>query len=352
MHDNFYHWHKKAELKPDTDILEARWKAAAQFAKKLPISDILSLLRLALFSGSNGEFSTRFSASLVKLEPTFPLDKNSELLRVMAAAAVVSIMASPSKEADVCGLGLKAAAFPEARVNPVSLDLITRGNEYLATESERLRPTIYTDALVKSEKQADTLIANLKTAVDSADQAKIGEATQALGKGVIAAIKESHQQLGSVVSRMAEESQFLWWVVNKYSPRKTARRETFTMQDYALTAAAEANHRVQFLPPAASVESLLGEVLSQCKKPSKTHLFLAEWSDTIGVNFFEKTTLINVPELAPFSSLLRLCHGEKKVDASDYKNLHLNSKMKATPEEASRQLFREIVFLRAVSLLP
>src|SRR5713226_4733436 len=97
MHPNFYHWHARAELKPETAILEPRWNAAAKFAEKLSAADIRSLLRLVLFSGAEPEFAKLFSEALVKLEPTFPPERNAELLRVMATAAVYSQMDEPSE---------------------------------------------------------------------------------------------------------------------------------------------------------------------------------------------------------------------------------------------------------------
>ena len=50
MHTNFYHWHNRVELKPDTTVLlQARWDAAAKFSEGLSGNDACSLLRLALF---------------------------------------------------------------------------------------------------------------------------------------------------------------------------------------------------------------------------------------------------------------------------------------------------------------
>ena len=104
MHPHFYHWHARAELKPDTAILETRWKAAAEFAEDISAADICALLRLVVFPGAEPEFAKRFSEALVKLEPTFPPEGNAELLRVMATAAVYSQMDEPSSKADAIAL--------------------------------------------------------------------------------------------------------------------------------------------------------------------------------------------------------------------------------------------------------
>ena len=49
---------------------------------------MLFCYEIALFPKAEIEFAKRFSDELVKSEPTFPPDKNAELLRVMATAAI------------------------------------------------------------------------------------------------------------------------------------------------------------------------------------------------------------------------------------------------------------------------
>ena len=266
MHSNFYHWHNRVEIKPDTAILEPRWNAAVKVTKKPNVADIRSLLRLVLFSETDPEFAKRFSDGILKAEPTFPPSNNSELLRVMAAAAVYSHMETSSTTADALALGLRAADFPVGRLEPVCQDVMARAEQYLVDESERIRPQIYSGVLADSEKQIETLLTALKKAVESNAPAEIGKATEAAERGVFTAVKESHRVLGDVISRMAEESQFLWWLLGRNSPTLKARRENLTAECYALPLAAEAADRVNVLPPPSSIESLLEEVLSQCGK--------------------------------------------------------------------------------------
>src|SRR5690349_6439629 len=116
MHANFYHWHEAVAIKPDVNILESRWKAAEKFVAKCTATDVAALLSIALFKGQESEFSTRFGAALVKLEPTFKPDANGELLRVMSTAALYSKMAYFSEAAYAIALGLRAANFPDTRI--------------------------------------------------------------------------------------------------------------------------------------------------------------------------------------------------------------------------------------------
>lgn len=349
MHPNFYHWHAHAELKPDPAILESRWNAAAKFAKKLSVADICSLLRLVLFSGAEPEFAKRFSEGLVKLEPTFPPERNAGLLRVMAAAAVHSQMDKPSNVADAIALGLKAAAFPNGRVEPVCKDVMTRAAEFLAVESERIRPAISAGVLAKAEELAETNFAALKAALATNNPQEIGKATETLGRGVLTAMKESHSKLGEVINRLTEETQFLWWLVGRRSPMLNSRRALLTAETYALPAAAEAAERVALLPPAASVESLLDEALAQCNERGRDSASITDLIAAANAEWLQRTaSTITVLELAPLAALLAGRRASGKEDARLLKQLRISPRMKATPAEAARQYFHELMFLRAL----
>lgn len=331
MHLNFFHWHSRAELKPDTAILEPRWNAAAKFAEEVSVSDICSLLRLALFSGQEAEFAKRFSAALVKLEPTFPPENNAELLRVMATAAVYSQMAEPSNEADAIALGLHAAAFPPDRIQPVCKELMERAGEYLAAESERLRPAPTVEADFKA----------LKTAMDAEDWETSEDATKLLGKAVI--------ELGDTMGRVAEENQFLWWLVGQRSPLLKQRREKLTSQDYALVASVEAATRVMLLPPPASVESLLNAVLAQCKNDPESSMLLVESMANPSADLVKGENVSGVAaELTPINGTLAVLRAGGKADAKGLKHLYLSPKLKSSPAATASQYFRELMFLRAI----
>jgi len=318
-------------MKPDTTILEPRWNAAATFAEKIPVSDICSLLRLVLFPGAEAEFAKRFSVALVKLEPTFPPEGNAELLRVMAAAAVYSQMDKPSNEADAIALGLLAAAFPLERIQPVCKEVMERAGEYLANESERIRPA----PNIKADFQA------LKTAMETEDWETGEDATKLLGSALV--------ELGGTMGRVAEENQFLWWLVGRQSPLLKQRRGKLASQDYALVAAVEAASRVMLLPPPSSVESLLNEVLAQCKNDPDSAMPLVETIGTPSIDLV-KAEKAGGPatELTPIVGMLAVLRAGGKADAKGLKHLHLSPKFKTSPAATASQYFRELMFLRAI----
>lgn len=334
MHPNFYHWHGRAELKPDTNILEPRWKAAAKFAEEISGPDICSLLRLVLFPGAEPEFGRRFSVELVKLEPTFPPEGNAELLRVMATAAVYSQMDEPSNKADAIALGLRAAAFPEGRTQPVCKEVMQRAGEYLATECERVRPAPNVEAKFQV----------LEKAVEAEGWETNKDATRLLGDAVL--------ELGDTMGRISEENQFLWWLVGRRSSILKTRRDKLIPKNYALIAATEVAERVTLLPPPASVESLLDEALTQCAEDSCSSAPLVEIIDATSAEWVKTVEDGSMTrDLTLLTSILAIRRAGGKADAKTLRQLNVSAKAKSSPAEAAHQYFRELMFLRAIKQL-
>jgi hypothetical protein len=335
MHPHFYHWHNRAELKPETGpLLQARWEAAAKFAEGLTADDACSLLRLALFGTGTTNFLKRFGEEIVVQEPTFPPEGNAELLRVMAAAALYSQMETESNEGDAVALGLLAAAFQPDHIKPVCSELGIRAGEYLASEAERVRPT------PKISGGYDAL----KKATGADDWASEPGAPQLIGEAVL--------ELGDAMGRIAEENQFLWWLLSRRSSLLNKRREKITAKEYALVAGAEAAERVKVLPPPASVESLIAEVLSHCSKASNTAISLSELIDAAKTDNLR--TAVAEPdalELCPLTGLLGVRHAGGAIDGATLGKFGLDPTLKVSPSHAATQYFRELMFLSSLAEL-
>lgn len=348
MHNNFYHWHSRAELKPDAAILEKRWAAAVNALGELGAPEVQSLLRLVLFPGAEPEFAKRFSEEIVKLEPTFPPDNNAELLRVMATAAVYEQFDELSIDADALALGIRAANFGGHRTDPVCKEILARADEYLHIGAERVRPAVMADVPPKLEQEAGAQIEALKKEAADGNAQAIANATAEVGSKLLNTLRIYRGQW----EKLMEESQFLWWLIGRRSAQLQSQRESLRADFYAFPAAAEAAERVALLPPAPSIESLLEEVLAQCK-PTKNgegdlQHFIAEASPLWARGAARAAQL---QELTPIASLLGVRATEAKIDPKSWKPLRVTPKMKLSPAAAATQYFRELMFLRALNEL-
>ena len=352
MHPNFFHWHSRAEMKPEVANLEPRWNTAVKCTEKPTPADICAMIKLVLFPGVSSvdqDFVKRFAESMVKGEPTFPPTGNAQSLRVAATAAVYQHLTTPSKYANAFALGLQAANFSGANTEPICPDIVTTYTEYLATEGERVRPKIYAGALAKAEKQAENSYAALKKAVEANSAQEVGKACETMGRGILSAIKESHTQLGEVIGRMSEESQFLWWLMGRRSSSLRVSRDNLAASEYALPAASEVAERIMVLPPAPSIESILDEVLSQCGKKSVVQITPSDLLASLDANWTQNANpLANANDLTPLVTLISSRPASGKPDATAIKAAGLTAKIKFSPAEAARQYFRERVFLRAL----
>lgn len=282
-------------------------------------------------------------------EPTFSPSNNTQLLRVAATAAVFQHLTNPSKLADIFALGIQSASFPGAQIDPICEEIMMRCGEYLVNEGERVRPKIYAGVLAKAEKEAEKAYSNLKKAIEANSAQDVGKASEAMGRGMLAAIKESHQQLGDVIGRISEESQFLWWLIGRRSPSLGASRDALAAVEYALPAAAEAAERVIVLPPTCSIERILEEVLSQCGKKNEDKVSPADIVAKLDSKWSQNVAPAeNARQLTPLVSLVASRPGTGKISGTAVQAIGLPPKIKFTAAEAARQYFRERVFLRAL----
>ncbi len=338
MHTHFYHWHTHAEAKPEVAILESRWNAAEKFGEEISNVDISSLLSLALFGEGEPEFIKKFSEFLVTEEPTFPPQGNTELLRVMATACLFSQMEESSLDGDAIALGIKAALFPVDRIQPICTEIITRAGEYLSEESESVRPNI----LVGSVAEPETSLDKLQTATNNKTLAVDAPGLKMLGDSLL--------EVSTAVKSLSEENQFLWWLVGRRSSSLNKRREVLTRSEYTLVAAVEASQRVSLLPPPASAESLLEEVINQCppEKPARNNLlhFVEKGLAGLAESGIKQGTLT---VLTPVCSLISARISGRKADAALAKHLRISFKHEVSAEEIAKQYFSELMFLRALT---
>jgi hypothetical protein len=252
----------------------------------------------------------------------------------MATAALYSQMETESNEADAVALGLLAAAFQPDRIQPVCKELMQRASEYIATESERLRPTPKVEGKFRA----------LKKACASDGWEGKPESMKLIGNAVL--------ELGETLGRISEENQYLWWLLGRRSSLLNKQRKTLSANEYALAAAAEAADRVHLLPPPASVESLISEVLAQCSKGATSVVFLVDLIRSASIDGIRSMTVPTAARnMCPIASLVETRVAGDTVDEASLEKLSISVKSKLSPIDVANQYFRELMFLKALTQL-
>lgn len=348
MHSNFFHWHTRVTIKPETSVLAPRWDTAAKFGENLTVEDVLALLRLVLLPAVDPSFAARFSKAMVEGEPTFPVENNTELLRVMAAAVVASNLDKRTGFGDAFALGLLAADFVKHQTDPVFKDVLNQAAKYLSDESERQRPVFKPSTLSVAKKKVDKQLQALQTALPSNDISQVGTAIEALGRGLMSALEESHSHTHDALIALGEESQCLWWLVGRRSPLIGKPRESLAPKEYALVAAVELVSRIELTPPPASAESLLEEALRQCAAEIGTDLTIADHVQATNKEVLDEHGEWLIPVVTPISCLIASGNDMSAFEPSD---LDAVAATKVTSHAAGVQYFRELTFFNALALI-
>jgi len=348
MHPHFFHWHGQVELKPDVAVLEPRWKAAEEFANNNhAAADVNGLLRIAASGKPVDELATRFAEALIVAEPTFPPSRNNQLLGVMACAALYSQLENSSNVADAISIGLRAASFTQPSENTAYSDLFQRAMAYLSSEAERMRPAVASSLDIASS-DIDSAIAKFSAASQNGQTAEFGKHFDTLGKFTIALSKRVAEQ-DRVFERLAEETQFLWWIVNQSSPTLKIRRSKISVAAYTLVSAEEAATRVGPLPPSASAESLIREAMSQCRGDAMSPVSLT--------NLLGKCTMPTLPskddylspQITPILGALKKAVGTVRVEQIE--DVALDPERKLAPVDLAIHHFWERSYLSAIRIL-
>jgi len=352
MNPHFYHWHGRVEIKPDEGILEKRWASATKYSEKLTADQVAELIKMILLEVPGEAFAKQMTEALVAIDPMFPISQNGELLRVMATAVADVRFEHFSPVSSVLGLGLRAGAFPVGRARAVCQDIVDRGELYLSLECERVRPAANPVNLDKAEKAIAGQLATLKAAAEKGVVSEVGTATWEFGKSVFAALKESHNTLGSAVNRIREESQFMWWLLGHRSNLLDTQRGQLTAEAYALSAATEAAQRVAIVPPPASVEAILHEVLTQCSSGPDTPVSVVSLVKAAAEKLPEAPLAqLSIAEFLPITTLLSECRNGAEPRPETLKKYGFTAKQKLAPGLVSQQYFRELMFRAAFEKL-
>ncbi len=343
-------WLRQLHLNADNTLAAKRWNLAGELAEKVGPKEAVQMMRVFLFPDSIAQHLQALTELVLSHDREFPATGNAEEIRLFSGIVMLASIEKRPELTDVFALGIRAASFPKHRCNPPQRAIVDDLAKYLDAKSNAFRPN---DFGVAFHRQA--LLNALKTFRNESgpeDESKNSQNSENLET-------ELRRSFGEPLQRISEESGLLWWLLGGYSPQ--LNQDTFSMSSdsYSLVAAWEAAERTQLLPPPPSIYPILNQVLINCKgrrKPKPTLKVIlgavdASWrSRFVGAHMSQ-----DCADLAPITTALAKLEdleditGLAKIFSKVCPNVALD--LALPPVEASRQLFNEIIFLKALSRL-
>ena len=359
MHKHTIDWLRQVHITgspADTSLAERRWTMAEKWTEDLTRARVIELLRLFLYSKTDPVAVQRVTDELLDLDKEFPVSENTEEVRLVAGLAMAARFEEPTNYSDAFALGLASAEFPVGRTHPVQPGIVTVSREYLLTEARRMRPGDSVDSASEIVKTLNTRSKALEEAEKTEDDAKIQQALASYRKSVASTIGDSYTALSNRVSQLSEESDLLWWVLSEYSSGLEKSFNDLHVASYAIVAASEAADRTSILPPPTAIFSLLSRVLRTCK-PSKKKLTVMDFLQGVPGDWrakFVKSVVGDCTDLTPLTTALVKTEelGISAAMSFTEKYFGINGNSELAPAEVAHQVYKELVFLQALDLLP
>ncbi len=359
MHKHAIDWYTQVHLVSDATRVQKRWSTAEIVAKTLSRARVIDLLRLFLFKPLSVEFSQQFTNELIDLDPEFPVSNNGQELRLMAGLIMMTSFGDATYYADAFALGLRAASFPEGRVEPIQPEILVEAEEYLSNEADRLRPNEFKEVsgatVVKGLAARGESLSAAETAADAANTAA---ARTAYRDSIRDSISSSYQKLAHRILQLAEESALLWWVLGEHSDALRRPANELKSEAYALVAAAEAIQRTMITPPPPSIGPLLARALRPCKVGNKK-LVLPDYFEAVDPVWraaqAKSMNAMDCRDLSPLCAML-----EKTQELGSAANAltallilcpGIKAELQLTPVQVAQQFYDEMAFLRSLSVV-
>lgn len=357
MHTHLIDWFRNLHINPDPAVVEKRWSLAEAYLEKMSRGQIPRLIRIFLFAPQDLAEVKGFAAELLALDKEFPVTGNTEEVRLMAGVVMVASFDS-SQNGDAFAMGLRSAAFPGRKLEPVLPAIISEAEEYLASEAGKVRPIHFNQVPASSEAALATAYKKMKEAEAADDASEKPKAQAAYQKAIAKAIQDSHSTLANQVKRLSEETALLWWVLSEYSTSLKRRTAEMSPVSYSLAAASEAADRTHVMPPPSCSNELLIRALKPCEVGAVSTFPIAEFLTAADnewrVALLKKIDIAGVTDLVPL--LLCLAKYQEFGDADSAIKViprlcpGFTTERRLSPEEASHQFYAELMFLKALAL--
>lgn len=344
--ENFGRWIRAVTVEEDAGRADMLRAASSAAAKDLASHELSAVL--AAHGDLNEDSAAWLGQHLRAVDDAFVVEGKDELLKVLAAATIITgMMSGTDSAAALCALAVMSAQF--SGLPPVLDELPQVARTRLAVMGQDVRevtvvaPSSYAVTVPgqrKETNEAGEVVVGVKDAL--ADIATLGKSLKKLAAAIDSSVRPA---LARQVA-LDEEVEMLWWVVSDADEngRKWGER---TDLGRAVKGAFELAERTRILPEPPSGAALLQKLLGKAATKTASLAQVAQEcvaQDLDGLEAQEHTLL-------PIASAVEAIR--KFVTDEDQETwqrvlqnlLSLDSEMKHTLSESAVQLYRELQIL-------
>ncbi len=170
MHKYFADWYRIANLKPEGDLLEYRWKSIEKLGKSIDSSKAMDLVRLFMEKPlRNNSFLDEYRVVFQKTDPTFPMRGNELEMRVLAGATLAWCLDNcTNKLADAVAYAQLSAECKGLHPPPPIPEIIELAEKHLNKRSAELRKSIVAKNIKAPDLKIDEQLQEIEVACQSA----------------------------------------------------------------------------------------------------------------------------------------------------------------------------------------
>jgi hypothetical protein len=370
MHKLFADWYGAVDLAPDPDVLRRRWECVENVSMEADPNAALNVVRAFLsLPDVTDEAVESFVAAFKAADPSFPLEKNTELVRVLLASCIANIVAAKGSCGLVASLALRAARCGGLRPSPEPIAVTREAEEFIASHGADVRdrtqdsaepPTLERPDLEEADHEPTDLEETDDESTEEAEEplteqdlraelAELRTAILALHSQAADAIEDLASRVGSgLLAVLKEETEVLWWLFSERSSDLDVPFSDLPQPGGALVIGRELSDRTHLIPPPPTAGSFLRKALAQA--PSEP-CSLTSVIDSLPSGWV--ATMPHGRHLGALTPVLLALDKEVEAGGSGWQSAFQNRSGLApdqplAPLEWARQLYDELSLLQAV----
>ena len=267
MHKEFADWYRQASVAPASELLDARWSGIEKLSDEPSRSQLINLLVLFCRDPSDAFVAPDYmDEAFREFDSTFPRKGNVHELRILAGAALRTIIDNDGDSSIAAAYGLVCGSFGVSAESIPTTEHVAHAQSFLANRAISVREPAPVslkneDWLTKDELEA-ALPATAFAAIGTLRDPLIATLSDIVKKGRLAAKKVADTQ-SQLIEAQREELDLLWWLQNSYSHELERSISEMSVAESCLVIAFDLARVTRFIPGPTSIVGMITTALSR-----------------------------------------------------------------------------------------